>query len=96
MKNMSPEDMKRQLEAVSSQSSGQQQYYYNVRRERGDGCFSPFRALTSAPCGFSRAGVRVAEGTGQRLGQVRLRARAAPQAGLGARRVGGDWPLCVR
>jgi hypothetical protein len=32
MKNMSPEDMKRQLEAASSQGSAQQQYYYNVRR----------------------------------------------------------------
>ena len=37
MKNMSPDDLKRQMEAVSSQSSAQQQYYFKVRTKRGDG-----------------------------------------------------------
>ncbi len=43
MRNMSPEDMKRQLEAAKSQGNAQQQYYFNVRRRR-------FRRLACVPC----------------------------------------------
>ena len=59
VKNMSPDDLKRQLEAATSQSSAQQQYYYKVRMKRGDGLL-PFAsgALTRAMRRCVRAGVR--------------------------------------
>ena len=38
VKNMSPDDLKRQLEAATSQSSAQQQYYYKVRMNEATAC----------------------------------------------------------
>jgi hypothetical protein len=58
---MSPDDLKRQLAAATSQSSGQQQYYFKVRAKtkrrlvafgvwRLDACDAPLRPRRRPKC----------------------------------------------
>ena len=90
MKNMNPEDLKRQLEAVKSQSSAQQQYYYNVRRKRTSEATAAFWPLTCSPRGFCVQASEMLKTQGNALVKCVCARRRTPQARCGARRVGDD------
>ena len=90
MKNMSPEDIKRQMEAVQNQGSAQQQYYYNVRPR------SPSRGDSPLVRGW-RPDARCVASSAQASEMLKTQGNAlvkcvcvplrAPQAGRSTRRV---------